>query len=138
MTQCRSIGCISHDVIFDEEEDFCPACSNKLYIEAKSYGFIADQPESVPTSVGGDNDYWLVDIPNPKRLEPYTVECEDIIEALNMTFQEGEAIKAVFRKCKARMGDGKPDDTPLRNAQKVAHYGTRMVAMEERELECAS
>jgi len=85
-------------------------------------------------SSGGDNDYWLLHIPNPKRLVPYVVECEDIIEAMEMTFQEGEAFKALFRKCKIRMGNGKPGDSELRCSQKVAHFGKRMVAMDERKL----
>lgn len=86
-------------------------------------------------SSGGDNDYWLIPVPHPKRLEPYTAEAEDIIEALGMSFQEGEAFKAIIRKCKARMGQGKPGDTALRNAEKVAHFGARMVAIETRALE---
>ena len=87
------------------------------------------------TSSGTDNDYWLIFVKNPKRLDPYTAEAEDLIEALDMSFQEGEAFKALIRKCKARMGDGKPGDDPLRNAEKVAHYGTRMVAIETRRKE---
>lgn len=79
---------------------------------------------------GGNNDYWLVDIPKPKRLKPYRAECEDIIEALGMNFQEGEAFKAIWRKAADRLGNGKPGDTALRNAEKVEHFGSRMVAME--------
>lgn len=85
-------------------------------------------------SSGGDNDYWLLTIHNPKRLAPYEAECEDIIEALEMTFQEGEAFKAIWRKCGERLGNGKPGDTALRNAEKVAHFGQRMVAIEKRKL----
>lgn len=87
---------------------------------------------SPAVSSGGDNDYWLLHIAQPKRkeLKPYTVECEDIIEAFEMTFQEGEAFKALWRKCNARLGNGKPGDTPLRNAEKVAHFGQRMLAIE--------
>lgn len=81
-------------------------------------------------SSGGDNDYWLLPIKNPKRLDPYTAECEDIIEALEMSFQEGEAFKAIWRKCGQRLGNGKPGNTALRDAQKVAHFGKRMVAIE--------
>lgn len=87
------------------------------------------------TSSGGDNNYWLLSIKNPKRLDPYVCECEDIIEALEMSFQEGEAFKAIWRKCGDRLGNGKPGDTPLRNAEKVAHFGARMVAIEKLKLE---
>jgi len=84
------------------------------------------------TSSGGDNDYWLVKVPDPKRLDPYEAECEDIIEALDMTFAEGNAFKAIWRKCADRQGNGKPGDNPLRNAQKVRYYGSRMEVQEER------
>ena len=78
-------------------------------------------------SSGGDNDYWLVDIQKPKRLSPCKVECEDVIQALNMTFGEGEAFKAIWRNCAARKGNGKPGDTAKRNAEKVIHYGHYML-----------
>ena len=43
---------------------------------------------------GGDVSYYVVEIKHPKRFEPCTVECEDIIAALGMDFFEGEAFKA--------------------------------------------
>lgn len=87
-------------------------------------------------SSGGDNDYWVASIDNPKRLDPYSAECEDLIEYFQMTFAEGNAFKALWRKGMDRVAKGKPGDTPLRNAEKVAYYGARMVAMERaKELE---
>lgn len=82
-------------------------------------------------SSGGDNDYWIAEIKHPKRLDPYKAECEDLIEYFQMTFQEGEAFKALWRKGQMRIGNGKPGDTHLRNAEKVAHFGARMVVIEE-------
>ena len=84
-------------------------------------------------SSGGDNDYWIARINSPKRLEPYSAECEDLIELFQMTFQEGEAFKALWRKGQMRIGNGKPGDTLLRNSEKVYHFGGRMVAMEQGE-----
>jgi len=81
-------------------------------------------------SSGGDNDYWIARIDNPKRLGPYSAECEDLIELFQMTFQEGEAFKALWRKGQMRIGNGKPGDTLLRNSEKVFHFAGRMVAME--------
>ena len=81
--------------------------------------------QSAPSS-GGDNDYYVADITNPKRLEPCRVECEDVIQALGMTFGQGEAFKAIWRDAAARMGNGKPGDTAIRNAEKVIHYGEYM------------
>ena len=127
MTTCKSIGCTQST--YSPHVPFCEDCS-RSHLEHP-------EPKKITeTSSGRDNDYWLVDIKDPKRLDPYTVECEDLIEALEMTFQEGEAFKAIFRKCKARLGEGKPGDTPLRNAEKVAHFGSRMEVMEHRKLQC--
>lgn len=83
-------------------------------------------------SSGGDNDYWVLHIDKPKRLPAYSVECEDVIEHLQMTFQEGEAFKALWRNGQLRLGNGKPGDSHYRNAQKVRHFGQRMEAMEEK------
>lgn len=134
MPSCKTIGC--HRSINTElSNDYCHAClrtGSRCKQDAESE---ASSLKEVKHSSGGDNDYWLLHIPSPKRLEPYTVECEDIIEAMEMTFQEGEAFKALFRKCKTRMGDGKPGDTELRCSEKVAHFGQRMVVMDQRKVE---
>ncbi|MCD1628452.1 hypothetical protein K7I15_00890 [Marinobacter shengliensis] len=134
MPSCKTIGC-RHSINMEFSNDYCPDClkMNKLLDQAADP--IYSQQEETRESSGGDNDYWLLHIPNPKRLEPYTVECEDIIEAMEMTFQEGEAFKALFRKCKIRMGDGKPGDSELRCSEKVAHFGQRMVVMDQRKVE---
>ncbi|WP_289100955.1 hypothetical protein [uncultured Marinobacter sp.] len=130
MKQCKKIGC-TVEFQFSDPNDYCPKCRG---VAASNDEFLRQELEpETQTSSGGDNGYWLLHIPHPKRLDPYTVECEDIIEAMNMTFQEGEAFKALFRKCKIRMGDGKPGDTELRCSEKVAHFGARMVAMESRK-----
>lgn len=81
---------------------------------------------------GGDVNYYLAEVKHPKRAEPYMVECEDIIAALGMTFFEGELFKAVWRKAAQRtLGVGKAGNTALRDAQKMAHYGARCLAIEE-------
>ena len=80
---------------------------------------------------GGDVNYYLLDITQPKRLQPCKVEAEDVIEALGMTFAEGCAFKAIWRSCAARMlglyKEGMDVDG-VYDAQKVAYYGTRMIA----------
>jgi hypothetical protein len=83
---------------------------------------------------GKDVSYYLVKIAKPKRLDPYTAECEDIIEALGMSFAEGCAFKAIWRKCSARtLGLAKAGyKGGLYDAEKAQYYGARMVAAEER------
>lgn len=81
---------------------------------------------------GGDVNYYLAEVKHPKRAEPYMAECEDIIAALGMTFFEGELFKAVWRKAAQRtLGVGKAGNTALRDAQKMAHYGARCLAIEQ-------
>jgi hypothetical protein len=96
-----------------------------------------------PEYTGKDVSYYLVDIKTPKRLAPYKAECEDIIEALGMTFAEGCAFKAIWRKCAARtLGAAKAGyKGGLYDAEKTQYYGGRMVAAEERNLvsdQCAA
>lgn len=82
---------------------------------------------------GKDVSYYLVKIDKPKRLDPYTAECEDIIEALGMSFAEGCAFKAIWRKCAARtLGLSKAGyKGGLYDAEKTQYYGARMVAAEQ-------
>ncbi len=78
---------------------------------------------------GGNVDYYLLNIAEPKRLPPYMVECEDIIEALNMTFAEGNVLKSLWRSCNMRVhGHGKrgQDDFGVYDGDKVAYYGARV------------
>ena len=84
-------------------------------------------------NTGGNVDYYVVPIPKPKRLSPYTAECEDIIEALGMNFAEGCAFKAIWRRCAARtLGHQKlAYDGGSYDAEKVLYYAGRMVAQDK-------
>lgn len=81
---------------------------------------------------GGLNNYYVVPIKNPQRKEqaPYQAECEDIIQALGMTFDEGCAFKALWRNAAARMGNGKPGNKALYECEKLVHYANRILAKE--------
>lgn len=78
---------------------------------------------------GGSSNYYKVFIKNPTTLEhSYEAECNDIIEALQMTFAEGNAFKAIWRKAKARQGVQKKGyDNGLYDSEKVVFFGERMV-----------
>ncbi len=141
MPYCASIHCHYPTA---NGGDFCARCLDIIAdfpgpipyeIPSVNEGPSGPFHERLQESSGGDNDYWVARISHPKRLEPYDAECEDLIEHFQMTFQEGEAFKALWRKGQARIGNGKPGDSPLRNAQKVRHFGARMEAMEEHKLE---
>lgn len=78
---------------------------------------------------GGSSNYYKVFVKNPTTLDkPYEAECNDIIEALDMTFAEGNAFKAIWRKAKARQGVQKKGyDNGLYDSEKVVFFGERMV-----------
>lgn len=71
--------------------------------------------------------YYRVAIPEPmsSELAPYVAECADIIEALGMTFNEGEAFKAIWRLAAGRTL-GLRKNNPQYDADKAAHYAERL------------
>lgn len=78
---------------------------------------------------GGSSNYYKVFVKNPTTLEePYEAECNDIIESLKMTFAEGNAFKAIWRKAKARQGVKKKGyDNGVYDSEKVVFFGQRML-----------
>lgn len=81
---------------------------------------------------GGSVSYYQVTINNPTTPDraPYITECNDIIEALGMSFAEGEAFKAIWRMAAARQGRMKKSYTDgIYDAEKVQFFGGRMVSM---------
>ena len=82
---------------------------------------------------GGLNNWYVVPVKHPQRKEqePYQAECEDIIQALGMTFDEGCAFKALWRNAAARMGNGKPGNTAVYDCEKLVHYANRILAKEK-------
>ena len=81
---------------------------------------------------GSHASYYVLDVTNPVKPGPYIAECQDIIEALKMDFNEGNAFKALWRRAAARLGKVKKgNENPLYDAQKVAFYGNRILKKEE-------
>lgn len=77
------------------------------------------------TLTGGRVSYYLADVVHPKRDDvqrPYIAECEDIISALKMTFDEACEFKAIWRTAAARLGNGKPGQKAVYDAEKRVHY----------------
>ena len=90
--------------------------------------------ELIVENSGGFVNYYLVQVSHPQRAEqaPYQAECEDIIDALGMTFDEGCIFKELWRTARQRQGLGKQGNTPLRAAQKMVHYSNRILAKASR------
>ncbi|AXF51935.1 MAG: hypothetical protein [Caudoviricetes sp.] len=84
---------------------------------------------------GGSVSYYSIDVNDPinENSDPYTAECQDIIEALKLDFQEGNVLKAIWRRAAARLGRSKKGyDDGLYDAEKIVFYGQRLVAAERR------
>lgn len=77
---------------------------------------------------GGNVNYYLIDVQNPKRLVPYIAEVGDIIEALDMKFTEGTLFKSLIRLCKLQQDLGKPGSTELYEAEKIKYCADRILA----------
>ena len=73
-------------------------------------------------------DYYKIPITNPttKHVTPYIAECNDIIEALEMSYAEGNVFKATWRKCAARLGLQKKGNDGIRDAEKIVFFGDRI------------
>jgi hypothetical protein len=77
---------------------------------------------------GGSSDYYKVLISNPTSGGPgYAAECNDIIEALDMTFAEGNIMKALWRRAAERNGNGKPGTTSVYDAEKIVFFAQRLL-----------
>lgn len=92
---------------------------------------VQDQdPVQQAENSGGNVSYYLCPVTNPNQAaEPYVAECGDIIEALNMDFNEATAFKSIWRKAAERtLGKKKAGNEARRDAEKVVFYGKRMLS----------
>lgn len=89
--------------------EYCPACA------------VSETQPELPLS-GGSNSYYRLTLRDGSACE-----CNDIIEALDMNFAEGNVFKAVWRRAALRKGAGKPGSTMLYESEKVEFFGKRLV-----------
>lgn len=84
---------------------------------------------------GGSVSYYKTLVKNPTTaMQPYTAECNDIIEALEMNYAEGNAFKALWRRAAARQGLAKRGYTDgLYDAEKIVFFGQRLVEQEKNQ-----
>ena len=85
---------------------------------------------------GGSVSYYMAHVAEPfnKESKPYTAECQDIINALGLDFNEGCAFKAIWRRATARKGKKKRGyDNGLYDAEKVEFYGNQMIRTTPKE-----
>lgn len=110
--------------------------NSEIELIQKASVVIAHKPKEAEYT-GGSSNYYKVFVKTPTTLKaPYEAECNDIIEALKMTFAEGNAFKAIWRKAKARQGVQKKGyDNGLYDSEKVVFFGERMVVEAKNESE---
>ena len=84
---------------------------------------------------GGSVSYYSIDVNAPinEASDPYTAECQDIIEALKLDFNEGNVLRAIWSRAAASLRRTKKGyDDGLYDAEKILFYGQRLVAAEQR------
>ena len=77
---------------------------------------------------GGSCNYYKADIENPTTpyVLPYTAECNDLIETLDMTYAEANMFKEIWRTAAARtLGKEKAGHSAVRGAEKIQFFAAR-------------
>lgn len=105
------------------------------YADIRTMELKIPAPSETEEHTGGSSSYYKVRVTNP--VEPfkpaYEAECNDIIEALGMTFAEGNAFKAIWRTAAARMGKKKKGNNAVYDAEKVVFFGERMLVQAKQQ-----
>lgn len=134
MTEQRCTNCEHGDKSLHEEPCFGCAYFDKWTPRRIDMPTLGPQAPTTPEYTGGSVSYYRVQITNPTSgSDAYQAECNDIIEALGMNYAEGNAFKAIWRKCAARtLGKAKAGyEDGLYDAEKVVFFGQRMVSQEK-------
>ena len=76
-------------------------------------------------SDGGSSSYYSVYVECPFVLQPYTAECGDISNALELNIQEVNIFKEIWRTAAARQNRGKEGHSALRAAEKIKFFADR-------------
>lgn len=132
ITICKTIGCRNPAYL---GLDYCMECAvviSALPLLSRETPIQDKESEYTGSSVS----YYTVLVSDPMSgNDPYMAECGDIIEALGMDFNEGNAFKAIWRRCAARtLGKAKKGYTDgVYDAEKVVYFGERMLATEQRK-----
>lgn len=91
----------------------------------------------MPEKTGGSVNYYRVTIEEPtsEDINPYTAECNDLIEALRMTYAEANVFKAIWRKCSEReLGKAKEGNNQIYDAEKCVFFSDRILKTDLRRV----
>jgi hypothetical protein len=80
-----------------------------------------------PEYTGGSSSYYSVEIKRPTTpgRAPYIAECNDIIEALEMDFADGNIFKALWRIAAAKQGKEKQGHNEQYDREKIHFFNDR-------------
>lgn len=78
--------------------------------------------------------YYSVQITSPTTpgRPEYIAECNDIIEALELSYAEGNILKALWRRAASRMGKKKKGNDSKYDAEKMVFFATRELEKEHK------
>lgn len=100
--------------------------------QPKDFPSIKSTPTTAPEKSGGSVNYYKVQINDPTSgsNNSYMAECNDIIEALNMNYTEGNIFKAIWRMAAAReLGKFKEGfEKPKYDTEKVVFFANRLMS----------
>ena len=84
------------------------------------------EEQAQPEYTGGSSSYYRVKVEQPiSGGDAYEAECNDIIEALGMTFAEGNIFKAIWRIAAARQGRQKRGHEARYDFEKIVFFAQR-------------
>lgn len=79
-------------------------------------------------SSGGSCDYYKIIVYNVAMDITQTVECKDVMSALQLNHEEMNIFKEVWRSAASRLGKKKAGHTQLRGAEKVKFFADENIA----------
>jgi hypothetical protein len=95
-----------------------------------TFGDLSAEPKEEYS--GNSVDYYKVKVDSPTTQEsPYSAEANDIIEALGLTFAEGNLLKAVWRIAADRKGLKKKGNNSVYDAEKLVFFANRVLVQEK-------
>lgn len=111
-----------HNIVFVQDEE-----------PIVEIGTMPGKLTPVPEYTGGSSSYYKVNVGNPVSGGiPYVVECQDVIEALDMSFSEGNIFKAIWRICAAKKGKAKKGyEDSVYDLEKIIFFAQRELQIEK-------